>query len=92
MRYNTQELYFKSAEEMKKLFPDHPEAYENTLRIADKIDLELKYDHFLLPEIETPPEYPDMGSYLRALCEEAAKEKYPDMTPEIRNGLILSWM
>jgi DNA polymerase-3 subunit alpha len=87
MRYNTQELYFKSAEEMKKLFPDHPEAYENTLRIADKIDLELKYDHFLLPEIETPPEYPDMGSYLRALCEEAAKEKYPDMTPEIRERI-----
>lgn len=87
MRYNTQELYFKSPEQMKELFPELPEAYENTLRIAEKTDLELKYDHFLLPEIETPPEYPDMGAYLRAQCEEAAKVKYPNMTPEIRERI-----
>jgi len=87
MRYNTEQLYFKSPEEMKKLFPEEPEAYANTLKIADMIDLELKYDKFLLPEIETPPEFEDMGCYLRALCEEAAKEKYPEMTDEVRKRI-----
>lgn len=87
MRYNTQELYFKSPDEMRKLFSDHPEAYENTKAIAGKIDLELKYDHFLLPQVETPAEYADMGAYLRSLCEEAAKKKYPQITEEIRERI-----
>ncbi|MDD4223373.1 MAG: DNA polymerase III subunit alpha [Candidatus Cloacimonetes bacterium] len=84
MKYNTDQLYFKSPEDMKELYPEVPEAYTNTLKIADMIDLELKYDKFLLPEIETPPEFEDMGCYLRALCEEGAKQKYPDMTEEVK--------
>lgn len=87
MKYNTTQLYFKSPEEMKSIFPDVPEAYENTLKIADMIDLELRYDKFLLPEIDTPEEFSDMGSYLRALCYEAARTKYPDMTEEVRTRI-----
>lgn len=87
MKYNTDQLYFKSPEEMKTLFPEETEAYANTLRIADMIDLELKYDKFLLPEIETPQEFEDMGCYLRALCDEAAKLKYPEMTEEVQNRI-----
>lgn len=87
MRYPTNQLYFKSPEEMGQLFPDEAEAYANTLKIADKVDLELRYDEFLLPRIETPPEYEDMGSYLRALCEEAALSKYPEMTQEVRERI-----
>ncbi|MGC9361864.1 MAG: DNA polymerase III subunit alpha, partial [Candidatus Syntrophosphaera sp.] len=87
MQYKTQELYFKSPEEMRQLFPDEPEAYENTLRIADMIDLELKYDKFLLPKIETPPEFEDMGAYLRKLCLDGVAAKYPEMTDEIGERL-----
>lgn len=87
MRYNTNQLYFKTQEEMQELFPGVPEACENTLKIADMVDLELKWDKFLLPEIDTPAEFSDMGSYLRHLCEEAAKRKYPEMTDEIKNRL-----
>jgi DNA polymerase-3 subunit alpha len=87
MRYNTDQLYFKSPREMAKLFPEEGESYVNTLRIAERIDLKLQYDKFLLPEIETPPEYGDMGSYLRALCEEALKEKYPEADGEARSRL-----
>ncbi len=87
MRYNTDQLYFKNPEEMKTLFPEEIEAYANTLRIADMIDLELKYDKFLLPEIETPPEFEDMGGYLRALCDAAAKVKYPELTEEVKNRI-----
>ncbi|NLK50210.1 MAG: DNA polymerase III subunit alpha, partial [Candidatus Cloacimonetes bacterium] len=87
MRYNTNQLYFKTAEEMQQLFPDQPQAFANTLKIAEKIELELHYDDFLLPTIDTPPQYPDVSSYLRALCEEAAKQKYPQMTPEIQERI-----
>ncbi len=87
MKYNTDQLYFKSPEEMKELYPEVPEAYANTLKIAEMIDLELRYDKFLLPEIETPPEFEDMGCYLRALCEEGAKQKYPEITDEIRTRI-----
>jgi len=87
MRYDCNQLHFRSPEEMAALFPEHPEAYENTLKIADRIDLELKYDQFLLPEIETPIGYKDMGEYLRYLCQESLQRKYPQVTDEIRQRL-----
>lgn len=87
MRYNTTQLYFKSPDEMRTLFPEVPEAYENTLRIAEMIDLELRYDQFLLPEIETPPQYQSMADYLKALCYEEAARRYPDFGEEIRNRI-----
>jgi len=83
MRYNTTQLYFKSPQEMQNIFPDLPEAYENTLKIAQRIDLDLRYDEFLLPEVETPPEFPEMGDYLRHLCYEAAKKKYANVQGEV---------
>ena len=87
MRYQTTQLYFKTPEEMSRLFPEAPEAYENTLKIAELIDLELRYDSFLLPEVETPPEYQGMGDYLRALCFEQAKIKYGEVTDTIRERI-----
>jgi DNA polymerase-3 subunit alpha len=83
MRYETNQLYFKTPEEMKTIFPEEEEAYTNTLKIADMVDLELRYDKFMLPKIETPSEYKDMGEYLRALCEEGLKLKYPEPNKEI---------
>ncbi|HPF08501.1 MAG: DNA polymerase III subunit alpha [Candidatus Cloacimonadaceae bacterium] len=83
MRYNTTQLYFKSPEEMAAIFPEVPEAYNNTLKIADRIDLELIYDHFLLPKVETPPDYPEMGDWLKHLCYESAGKKYPGLPQEV---------
>ena len=83
MRYETNQLYFKTPEEMKSIFPEEEEAYTNTLKIADMVDLELRYDKFMLPKIDTPSEYKDMGEYLRALCEEGLKLKYPEPNKEI---------
>lgn len=83
MRYETNQLYFKTPEEMKSIFPEEEEAYTNTLKIADMVDLELRYDKFMLPKIDTPSEYKDMGEYLRALCEEGLKLKYPEPSKEV---------
>lgn len=87
MRYSTNQLHFRSPEEMKALFPEVPEAYNNTMEIADRINLELQYDNFLLPTVETPPEYSEMGDYLKALCLEGAKTKYKEITPSILERL-----
>lgn len=87
MRYETNQLYFKTPEEMKSIFPEEEEAYTNTLKIADMVDLELRYDKFMLPKIDTPSEYKDMGEYLRALCEEGLKLKYPEPSKEVLDRL-----
>lgn len=87
MRYNTTQLYFKSPVEMKNLIPQQIEAYRNTVKIAEMIDLDLRYDQFLLPEIETPPQFTDMGSYLKSLCYQHAAQKYPLLSDEIKDRI-----
>lgn len=87
MRYNTNQLYFKSPEEMRKVHPEVHEAYENTLKIAEQINLELRYDKFLLPKVDTPPEFDTMGDYLRHLCQEQAKQKYPGLPSEVKERI-----
>ena len=50
MRYNTDQLYLKSPEEMYRLFKNHPEVVERTLEVADKINLEIDFSKRYLPE------------------------------------------
>ncbi len=60
------DFYFKSPEEMKMIFADLPEAVENTLKIAEKIDLEIPYGNWVLPKFDLP-KGEDADSYLRKL-------------------------
>lgn len=87
MRYNTTELYFKSPEEMAQLFPEQPEAFANTLAIAGRIDLQLAYEDFLLPKMDIPPEFSDMGEYLKHMCYSAAETKYPGVPEEVKQRI-----
>ena len=71
MRFETDEVYLKSPEEMSALFEDYPEAIENTVKIADMCNVELEFGRSVLPQFDipgglTPPEY------LRKLCMEGA--------------------
>jgi len=84
MKYNTNQLYFKSEDEMRELFPQQLEAYENTIKIADQIDLKLDYNDFLFPKIDIPPEYKNSKEYLKFLCYEAAKTRYPEITVKVK--------
>jgi DNA polymerase-3 subunit alpha len=56
MRFSTNQLYFKSPEEMAQLFADLPEAIKNTVHIADRCNLELSFGHSHLPRYALPPE------------------------------------
>lgn len=90
------EWYFKTEEEMRLLFPDIPEAYENTIKIANMCNLtihqyttpELKdcLPRFELPkEFQTHEDYSkNQDDYVRYIVEKGLKERYPEITPEIR--------
>ena len=62
------DYYFKSTAEMKGLFLDLPEAIENTVKIAEKCNLEIPLGKWILPEFETP-HGEGVGVYLRELVE-----------------------
>ena len=74
MRY-TPELYFKSPDEMRALFPNHPEAIRNTLAIAERIDLKLEFGVSKYPEYPVP-EGKTRETYLRELCYKGLHDRY----------------
>lgn len=88
MRYSD-ELYFKSGEEMAALFPDHPQALANTLRIAERCDFQMEFGVPKYPAFE-PPEGITREAYLRDLCRSGLRERFGDRAdsdPELRERL-----
>lgn len=81
------EFYFKTQEEMNKLFIDIPEAIDNTNEIVDKIDtLKLKQD-ILLPNFVIPENFSTQDEYLRHITFEGAYKRYETLTAEIEERL-----
>lgn len=78
MKFATDEFFIKSEEEMRELFPAHPEALENTLKIADMCNLEFEFGKHHLPEYDTPKEYKDSLEYLTKLATAGFEKRYPD--------------
>src|SRR6184192_1215045 len=76
MRYKP-ELYFKSAEEMREIFRDFPEAIANTLKIAEGCNLEIELGKSKYPEYPVP-EGISRESYLRDLCAKGLLQRYGD--------------
>jgi len=86
LKFSTSNFYFRSPEEMKRLFSDHPEAISNTVLIAKKCNLELELGRVYLPTY-TPPRGYDLDSYLRELCEEGLRRRYPEKSEKVRQRL-----
>jgi len=77
------QFYFKTTEEMSKVFSDIPEAIDNTNEIVNKIDLlNLKRD-ILLPFFQVPKEFSSQDEYLEHITWHGAKQRYNEITPEI---------
>ncbi len=75
------DLSFYSPDHAKKIFADHPEVLENTLKIADKCNLELKLGDIILPQFELPKGLTSIG-YMEKLARVGLKQKYPDITDD----------
>ena len=75
MRFANDEFYLKSESEMMELFPDHPEAIENSHKIAERCNVEFEFGEYHLPEF-MPPEGMTNKDYLRDLCYDGLERRY----------------
>ena len=86
MRFESQELYLKSEEEMRSLFPELPEAADNTVDIARRCNFDFEFGHYHLPRFKLPEGETDSYEYLRKLCEQGFKDRFPTR-PEVHKQL-----
>ena len=75
MRFANDEFYLKSESEMMELFPEHPEAIENSHKIAERCNVEFEFGEYHLPEF-IPPEGMTNKDYLRNLCYDGLERIY----------------
>ena len=81
MKFQTEEFYLKSEEELRQLFPNCPEAFENTCKIADMCNLEFVFNEYHLPSFPIPAGFTN-EKYFRKLCYEGFEERYQDPPAE----------
>ncbi len=89
-RFEGEEHYLKSSQEMRELFSDYPQACDNTLWIAERANVTIEFGKAKLPSFEVPAKYqvkakdgtPDYAksarNYLKALTLEGARRRYGD--------------
>jgi DNA polymerase-3 subunit alpha len=87
MRYNTDQIYFKSAEEMQEVLGDFKVALENTVAVAEACTIEIPLGRMLLPSYPIPAAFKDPEGFLEHLCREEIPHKYKEVTPEIEQRL-----
>jgi len=75
LRYEPEQFYLRTAEEMKARFTDTPEAIKNTLEVAEKCNLEIEFGRLHYP-VFAPPEHFTREGYLRKLIAEGLLRRY----------------
>ena len=75
MKFENDEFYIKSEEEMRELFPDLEDAVDRTHEIAERCNVEFEFGNYHLPEY-VPPEGLTCEEYLRKLCYEGLEKRY----------------
>ncbi|MEW5797371.1 MAG: DNA polymerase III subunit alpha [Bacteroidota bacterium] len=86
LRYGTDQIYFKSAQEMCELFKEFPEAIANTLEITEKCNLNLELGKNQMPKFPIPPDagVSTLEEYLEKIAWEGLRKRYKEITPEIK--------
>jgi DNA polymerase-3 subunit alpha len=79
MRFPNDEFYFRTEKEMRELFPDHPEAIDNTQLVADRCDTEIEFGGRHLPDF-TAPDGMTNAEYLRELTRKGLEKRYGVVT------------
>lgn len=75
MRFENDEFYLKSEQEMIELFPDNVDAVYRTQEIADRCNVDFKFGEYHLPEYEVPTDMTG-EEYLRKLCYDGLVRRY----------------
>lgn len=76
MRFETDELYIKSQEEMMDYFKAVPDAIENTVKVAEKCNVEFEFGHTILPNYDVPEEFATHYDYLKKLTDDGIRNRY----------------
>jgi len=87
LRYQTDQIYFKSAEEMEFALGDYQEAMKNTVEIAESCNLELELGKLKLPVFPIPKPYVDADAFLEYKCREGITERYGKINDELEKRL-----
>jgi DNA polymerase-3 subunit alpha len=75
MRFETDEFYLKSEDEMRLLFGDYPEALSNTGAIAKRCQVDFTFGKNCLPYYQVPEGYL-ADTYLTELCQKGLQKRY----------------
>ena len=86
MKFQTEEFYLKSEAELKELFPNCEEAFENTSKIADMCNVEFVFNQYHLPSFPVPEGYTN-EEYFRKLCYDGFAQRYNDPPQEYKDRL-----
>lgn len=83
-KFDADEFYLKSAEEMRQLFRDHPEACDNTLAIAERCDVKFDTSANYMPRFPVPEGETEQSWFVKEV-EKGLHERYPDgITEDVR--------
>jgi len=85
-KFDTDQFYFKTQQEMAADFVGFPDALARTLEVAERCNVTLELDRVLLPHFPTP-DARDAFDYLVELCEKGLVRRYERATPELQERL-----
>ncbi len=87
MKFSSDQIYFKSPQEMSELFPEIPEAFENTVKIAEMCNVKLGTKDNYLPNFPIPEGFKDEKELLLHNAKKGLAKRYKDITPAIEERL-----
>jgi DNA polymerase-3 subunit alpha len=82
-KFDSDEFYLKTPQEMARAFEAWPGACENTLEVAERCNVSIEFGNLLLPRYEVPPNH-TLETYLTEMVFEGLKRRYGSVTPEAR--------
>ena len=81
-KFTGDQHYLKTADEMRRLFAELPEACDNTLWVAERADVEIEFGNPQLPDFPIPEGYTGAADYLEKLTFAGARERWGDQLPD----------
>jgi DNA polymerase-3 subunit alpha len=75
MKFSTDQFYLRPVEEMEQLFAHYPEALQNSLEIAERCNLELRFEEYHLPRFK-PPTGESLDHYLDKTTQEGLERRF----------------
>ncbi|MFT7516359.1 MAG: DNA polymerase-3 subunit alpha [Myxococcota bacterium] len=85
-RFDTDSLFFRTRQDMNRVFHDLPEALRNTIEVSNQIDVELEIGRLRMP-VFTPEDGRSPEKMFRELCEDGIRRLYPEVTDVVRKRL-----